>query len=818
MFNKKINLFVCILLILFLSAGIVSATEINSTQDTYENENSNVEMSQQIVVNNNMNEINAETESTETNNVEDSIVKKNITSADNQKTATVTNIPKSLSLNVSVVNDTIDLVTDFGNEVAITKNITTVNGIPDVTKLGVDYAYVDENGVYTIEGAEIRRVMRLDSFCQQIYGFVPKYTFFRAVGSNVKYVISREKWNVIARSLNGYHVDQGFTAVDTPYAITVNLSGASRYYGVYFDAQEIINGHSYTCGPTSMSMISQALNSYASERRLSEIYETTSRDGTDEDKIIKYSPSVYMKMTDITNSESAVKSALNAGKMVFWHISGHYMCVISYNSVTNRFLCLNPSGPSHNIAAVQWATWTEMMNTDRPLKEHGFMAVTPYRNLNATDKTHAAYYYYNMGGKYTVSPNNEYTNNGYDNKVSVTVNKPSNVPNKTNKTTFKITAQVNGSTGVLNEGKIELYLNNQLLKTETVKNGIVSLNYTIPAYVADKITVTAKYVGSLNIDWNNVSTTFYKFTAGKNYHNSTKFNSPEGIYVNNVTAKKGDTVTFTAYVRDVDGTNINNGKVVFKLNGNTLRQNGTPIKISVVDGVAKLNFKIPAYSAKNYRLTAVFGNNTHRFENSANLTIQKLDTKISGMKFTKVNETGLLIANVVDENGDKVERETKITIKINGKTVVNKVKVQDGHINMTLDLSKYRSGTHNLTIIAGENGLYKTSSLNTTITKENSIPQLSVSIKNLKITNSANRYNLAANIIDANGAKIEDNVKLSIKLNGKTVANKIVVSNGIINQNLDLSNYDKGTHNLTMIVGETNKYKSYVLNTTISKS
>ncbi|MBQ5912506.1 MAG: hypothetical protein IIW93_05360, partial [Bacteroidaceae bacterium] len=61
---------------------------------------------------------------------------------------------------------------------------TTVNGKPDVTKLGVDYAYADENGVYTILGSEIRRVMKLDSYCQQVYGYVPKYTFFRKEGSN----------------------------------------------------------------------------------------------------------------------------------------------------------------------------------------------------------------------------------------------------------------------------------------------------------------------------------------------------------------------------------------------------------------------------------------------------------------------------------------------------------------------------------------------------------------------------------------------------------------------------------------------------------
>ena len=316
--------------------------------------------------------------------------------------------------------------TDSGNENAIVKSIATLNGKPDLSKLGDDYRFADENGSYIITGSEIRRVMTLDSWCQQLYGYVPKYTFFRTIDSNVKYVISREKWNVIARTLNEYHVRQGYRSVDTPYAVIVNISGKGRYYPVFYDAQEWINGHQYTCGPTSMSMISQALNCYSSERKLSGVYHTTSSYGTEESAIINYSPNVLMRLTNIVNNKGSVISTLQSGKMVYWHIRGHYMCVVAYNSNTDRFLCLNPSGPSHYIAAVQWATWTEMMNTDRPLKENGFMAVTPDWHLSSSDIAHAKNYYNNMGGKYYSPSNKEYPNDDRYNSL-LTVNKISDI-------------------------------------------------------------------------------------------------------------------------------------------------------------------------------------------------------------------------------------------------------------------------------------------------------------------------------------------------------------------------------------------------------
>ena len=101
---------------------------------------------------------------------------------------------------------------------------------------------------------------------------MPKYTFFREEGSNIKYVIERSKWNVISRALNKYHVNKGFTAVNPPHALRITLKDKIRYYPVYYDSQEVIGGVRYTCGPRAMSMISQGLNKYNSERKLSNVF------------------------------------------------------------------------------------------------------------------------------------------------------------------------------------------------------------------------------------------------------------------------------------------------------------------------------------------------------------------------------------------------------------------------------------------------------------------------------------------------------------------------------------------------------------------
>ena len=309
-------------------------------------------------------------------------------------------------------------VNDTGKETILTKTITPKNNKPDITTLGSDYKEADPNGTYTITSREILRTQTLDSLCQQLYGYVPKYTFFRAYGSNTKYIIERKKWNVIVRALNKYHVSKNFNSTNPPYALKISLKDKIRYQPIYYDRQDT----GYTCGPTSMSMISQALNFYRSEKYLFSTFKTTTSDGTSESSIIKYAPNVNMKVINIPNTKNDVKTALKSGAGILWHIQGHYMCICGYNEDKDLFLALNPSG-LHNISRYSWITWNNIMNADRPLKDNGFMKVIPNWTFNneivskkgvipriddiQITKTHIKNYYLNCCEKYITPANTE---------------------------------------------------------------------------------------------------------------------------------------------------------------------------------------------------------------------------------------------------------------------------------------------------------------------------------------------------------------------------------------------------------------------------
>ncbi len=87
----------------------------------------------------------------------------------------------------------------------------------------------------------------------------------------------------------------------------------------------------------------------------------------------------------------------------------------------------------------------------------------------------------------------------------------------------------------------------------------------------------------------------------------------------------GSTIQIKANVTDKDSDEALNGKLVFKFNGVTLKdENNNPIKLNVVNGIATLNYTLKGYSAKNYTITAVFDNSSYnRCEATKILEIQK---------------------------------------------------------------------------------------------------------------------------------------------------------------------------------------------------
>ncbi|MEE1117270.1 MAG: hypothetical protein VZR33_06100 [Methanosphaera sp.] len=281
-----------------------------------------------------------------------------------------------------------------------------------------------------------------------------------------------------------------------------------------------------------------------------------------------------------------------------------------------------------------------------------------------------------------------------------------------------ITAKITDENGNrVTGGKAVFKVNGITLKDEYnnviyahVNDGIASINYKVQdVWIKDTSYVEAVYGGTANYsEARTKATDVLDISPGI---------STITLEKQTVTAKSGQTVTLRAKIVDATGDNINKGKVVFKLNGKTLKdENGEVLYAQVKNGEAVLDYTIPSiYSAKSYTLTAVFGGgNYQRAETTGNLILEKQAVTISTDTITTTKGKTTIKGKITDETGKLLVTSTKLAIKINQKTILNNAT----SINGTMDVSfntTLRPGTYELTIISGENSIYKKGTLSTVL-------------------------------------------------------------------------------------------------------
>ena len=175
---------------------------------------------------------------------------------------------------------------------------------------------------------------------------------------------------------------------------------------------------------------------------------------------------------------------------------------------------------------------------------------------------------------------------------------------------------------IINDGTAYIMINGKILKDAddeeiifNVENGQISLTgYEIPSgWLRSDAVMTIVYIGS-NI---------YENATIDTQMNIAKREANIEILSEDVTASIGDTITLQARITDGDNL-VTNGKVAFKLNGNSLEdESGTLIYVNVVDGIATLEYTFTSQAADTYELTAVFENMLYyRAEDSTTLTIE----------------------------------------------------------------------------------------------------------------------------------------------------------------------------------------------------
>lgn len=277
------------------------------------------------------------------------------------------------------------------------------------------------------------------------------------------------------------------------------------------------------------------------------------------------------------------------------------------------------------------------------------------------------------------------------------------------------------------------------------------------------------------------------------------------IMTDKTTVKSKDVVRFIVQVRDGNKL-VTDGHVILKLNGKTLKDtNGNILLLDITNGIAYLDYEIPqGFSAKNYTATTLFvGRDYVKTYANTSLEVLKTNTHIDAKITDVIGNIANVKLNIYDETNNLVNRNTKVTVKINGKTVINQLNITGtGNINLTLPQTK--DETYSIEIIAGENNGYESSTQTITYT----IPKASKITTHIQstatqITNKT--ATVAVQIYDDKNQLVTGNTKVVVKLNGKTL-NNTVAKDGQVNMNITIPT-KKATYTLTVIAGENNKYK-----------
>ncbi len=282
--------------------------------------------------------------------------------------------------------------------------------------------------------------------------------------------------------------------------------------------------------------------------------------------------------------------------------------------------------------------------------------------------------------------------------------------------TVKLTAIVTDTEfNNVNDGRVVFKLNGVTIKDEEgnqiyadVVNGIATMDYTI----------------TNNVGTYNISATY----SGNNYYNGSKTDDTAKLTVVNGSADlkitplqsvilSGDTITLTAVVSN-DGRVVNGGIVIFKLNGVTLKNaDGGNLNATVVNGVASVDYTIPVdYSAKDYVLTAVYSaKNYERLEDNTTITLTRsnITTTLEPVIIPQGTDANIKVV-LYDQNGNQLERSTKVAVKVNGKTLAN-TNTTNGVLDITIPTADFKNPYYNLTIVFGENSAYNELRINSVI-------------------------------------------------------------------------------------------------------
>ena len=342
----------------------------------------------------------------------------------------------------------------------------------------------------------------------------------------------------------------------------------------------------------------------------------------------------------------------------------------------------------------------------------------------------------------------------------------------------------------LNDGNIVFTdENGNVLGESLVKNGVASIDLKYNKVLS--INITATFTGN-------------KYVASNNTAIITIVKKGTTIVIDPFDATIGETINITARIMDTNGNIVNGGKVIFKYNGVSLKdENNNVIQVTVVNGQATINYKVPNSWKKGINLTAKYGGTSIADSSDSEGVIIKASLRnatviVKPATLTaKSGDTIYYIIAVYDSSNHEFINGTAV-IKMDGITIGN-AKVIDGFVqfNYTIPDSR-RVDNYTITVVfsnSSYNRVEDNSSVLTLEMREVYIEADPVIVKNNEtgVVKVKIRYT-------NNGEIVTTGLNVAIKVNGVTIIKSTRCNNGSIEFTLP-KQYKSGS-TITIVVGQ----------------
>lgn len=302
---------------------------------------------------------------------------------------------------------------------------------------------------------------------------------------------------------------------------------------------------------------------------------------------------------------------------------------------------------------------------------------------------------------------------------------------------------------------VEVFLGNVSVLNTTTRDSKLDITIPTDKYLAGKYDLTFKFKG--NEKYNPLDKTVKLTIENRDAIVNIITNTPKTLEELEITVNVNENTT-----------PLNGGYVVLLINSKTLKDtNNKTIKLPVENGVVKYNYKLLGlYKAGMHNITAKYINkyyNTAINTTKFNVLLTDITGELNPITAKTLEKITVNIP-IVDENGNKLIKDTKVVVKLNGKTY-QKMEIKDGQLAFNISSERFRADkTYTLKIILGKNSIYNNLSLNTTINMQ--IRKVNIEIEPIVDIHTTQLIPVNALIKDMEGNPIDGRVLF--KINGKT--------------------------------------------------